>query len=140
MKSYWIDEREVYALGVHDKAYILAHRPPGCPVFKSVLASSLSQCLLHKTELKHAYSSFLFLLTYVEVGCRPHLPVLGNYINNQRVAHQSDQHDKGEEEGDQPGVCEEGVLISLLLLIIPTSSQREVRLRAVDPNLPGGVP
>lgn len=84
---------------------------------------------------------FLFLfLTYVEVGCRPHLPVFGNDIYNQRVAHQSNQHDEGEEEGDQPGVCEEGVLIIFLLLIFPVSSQREVCLGAVDPYLLGGVP
>lgn len=84
------------------------------------------------------------ILTYVEISCRPHLPVFGNYINDQRVAHQPDQHDEGKKEGDQPGVCEEGVLLSfllpLLLLPVDTSSQREVHLGAVDPDLLGGVP
>lgn len=78
--------------------------------------------------------------TYVEVGCRPHLPVFGNDINNQRISHQSDQHDEGEEEGDQPGICEEGVLISFVLIIIPTSTQGEVCLGAIDPELLSGVP
>lgn len=67
--------------------------------------------------------------------------MFGNYINNQRVAHQSDQHDEREEEGNQPGVREEGVLISFLLLLHnPMSSQRDVCLGAVDPDLLGRVP
>lgn len=66
--------------------------------------------------------------------------MFGNDINNQRVAHQSDQHDEGKEEGDQPGVREEGVLLSFVLLTVPASSQREVCLGAVDPDLLGGVP
>lgn len=78
--------------------------------------------------------------TYVEVGCRPHLPVFGNDIDDERIAHQSDQHDEGEEEGDQPGVREEGVLLCVLLIITPVSSQREVCLWAIDPGLLCGVP
>ncbi|TNN67503.1 V-type proton ATPase proteolipid subunit [Liparis tanakae] len=61
------------------------------------------------------------------------------------AAHQEDdvrgsQHDEGEEEGDQPGICEEGMLIFFLLLISPMSSQRDVCLGAVDPDPLGGVP
>lgn len=78
--------------------------------------------------------------TYEEVCGRPHLPVFGNDIDDQGIAHQPDQHDKGEEEGYQPGVCEEGVLLSILLIVGAALSLGEVRLGAVDPELLGGVP
>lgn len=66
--------------------------------------------------------------------------MFGYDINNQTIAHQSNQHDEREEEGDQPGICEERVLIPVLLIIIPTSSQGEICLRAIDPELLSGVP
>ena len=86
----------------------------------------------------------LLSLTDVEVSRRPHLPVFGDDIDDQRVAHQTHQHDEGEQEGHQPGVGEEGVLVPVLLFLVvvaPASSQREVHpLRAVEPDLLGGVP
>lgn len=78
--------------------------------------------------------------TYEEVCGRPHLPVFRNDIDNQGIAHQPDQHDEGEEEGHQPGVCEEGVLLSILLVVRAALSLGEVRLGAVDPELLCGVP
>lgn len=80
-------------------------------------------------------------LTDVEVGGRPHLSVFGNDVDDQRVAQQSNQHDEAEEEGDQPGVREEGVLSSsLLFLSLPAPPQRQVRLGAVHPEMFAGVP
>lgn len=66
--------------------------------------------------------------------------MFGYDINNQTVAHQSNQHDECKEEGDQPGICEERVLIPFLHIIIPTSSQGEICLGAIDPELLSGVP
>lgn len=80
-------------------------------------------------------------LTDVEVGGRPHLPVFGNDVNDQRVAHQSNQHDEAEKEGDQPGVREERVLSSSLVPVtLPAPPQRQVRLGSVHPEMFGGVP
>lgn len=78
--------------------------------------------------------------TYEEVCGRPHLPVFGNDVDDQGIAHQPDQHDEGKEEGHQPGVCEEGVLLSILLIAGAALSLGEVRLGAVDPELLCGVP
>lgn len=64
--------------------------------------------------------------------------MFGDDIDDQRVAHQSDQHYEREEERDQPGVGEEGVLLSFLF--VPTSAQRVVHIGAVEPELLGGVP
>lgn len=80
-------------------------------------------------------------LTNVEVGGRPHLSVFGNDINDQWVANQSDQHDEAEEEGDQPGVCEEGVLSPFLIFVtLPVSPQRQVHFRSIHPKMFSGVP
>lgn len=65
--------------------------------------------------------------------------MFGYDINNQTVAHQSNQHDEREEEGDEPGICEERVVIPFLHTI-PTSSQGEICLGAIDPELLSGVP
>lgn len=80
------------------------------------------------------------LLTYVEVGGCPHLSVFGNDINDQRVSHQSDQHDEGEEQRNQPGVGEKRMLISFRLCTVWMFSLREVCFRSVDPDQLGGVP
>lgn len=65
--------------------------------------------------------------------------MLGDDVDHQGVSHQSDQHDEGEEERDQPGVCEERVLIAFLLFV-STSCLGEIPLGAVDPDLLRGVP
>lgn len=78
--------------------------------------------------------------TYEEVCGRPHLPVFGNDVDDQGIAHQPNQHDEGKEEGHQPGVCEEGVLLSILLIVGAALSLGEVPLGAVDPELLCGVP
>lgn len=78
--------------------------------------------------------------TYEEVCGRPHLPVFGNDIDDQGIAHQPNQHDEGKEEGHQPGVCEEGVLLSILLIVGAALPLGEVRLGAVDPEPLRGVP
>lgn len=82
-------------------------------------------------------------LTNEEVSGRPHLPVLGDDIDDQGIAHQPHQHDEGKEERHQPGVGEEGVLpISVLLLLAPGTvlPPGGICLGAVDPELLGGVP
>lgn len=67
--------------------------------------------------------------------------MFGNDVNDQRVAHQSNQHDEAEEEGDQPGVREEGVLSSSIVFVtLPAPPQRQVRLGPVHPEMVGGVP
>lgn len=55
-------------------------------------------------------------LTNVEVGSRPHLPVLWDYIDDQRVPYESHQHDEREEKWHQPGICQERVLAFLHLV------------------------
>lgn len=80
-------------------------------------------------------------LTDVEVGRRPHLSVFGNDVNDQRVAHQPNQHDEAEEEGDQPGVREEGVPSPPHVLVpLHAPPQRQVRLGGVHPEMHAGVP
>lgn len=49
-------------------------------------------------------------LTNVEVGRSSHLSVLGDDIDDQRIAYEPYQHDEGEEERHQPGVRQERVL------------------------------
>lgn len=67
--------------------------------------------------------------------------MFGNDVNDQRVAHQSHQHDEAEEEGDQPGVREEGVLsCPRVLVTLPAPPQRQVRLGPVHPEMLARVP
>lgn len=80
------------------------------------------------------------LLTYVEVSGRPHLSVFRNHIDNQRVADKSNQHDEREEQRDQPGIGQEGMLISFLLILVQMHPSGDVALGSVDPHLLGGVP
>lgn len=77
-------------------------------------------------------------LTDVKVGGRPHLSVFRNDVNDQRVAHQSHQHDEAEEEGNQPGVREERVLsFPLIFVALPASPQGRVCLGSVRPEMFG---
>lgn len=107
------------AQGVYDNVF-----KPGRPVSESI-----------RQRQRHAR-----VRTDEEVCGRPHLPVFGNDVDDQGISHQPDQHDEGKEEGHQPGVCEEGVLLSILLIVGAALSLGEVRLGAVDPELLGGVP
>lgn len=95
------------------------------------------------SEMPHqptALSIHACMLTNEEVSGRPHLPVFGDDIDHQGIAHQPDQHDEGKEEGHEPGVSKEGVLISIVLTADCTSSLGDVRLGAVHQQLLGGVP
>lgn len=67
--------------------------------------------------------------------------MFGDDIDDKGIAHQPDQHDEGKEEGHEPGVSQEGVLISITALTAgATLSLREICLGSVHPQLLGGVP
>lgn len=66
--------------------------------------------------------------------------MFGDDIDDQGITHQPDQHDESKEERHEPGVGQEGVLISLILTVGTAFSPGEICLGAVYPELLGGVP
>lgn len=91
--------------------------------------------------MSHSAQRHACTRTNEEVSGRPHLPVFGDDIDDQGIAHQPDQHDEGKEERHEPGVGQEGVLtVSIILTAEDTFSLGEICLGAVHPQLLCGVP
>lgn len=100
-----------------------------------ILAGWSPRCPTSHPAQRHAC-----IRTNEEVSGSPHLPVFGDDIDDQGIAHQPHQHDECKEEGHKPGVGQEGVLISIVLTTNATFSLGGISLRAIDPQLLGGVP